>query len=415
MAAWLHLQQGAYPAYINWEQYLANQERLHQNGLRFTELRTQAQGVVRAGPGILQGLVICGRCGHHMHTVYKATPRYVCRGFTRTAAVEADCTSVRAPVAETLVVTAFFAAIQPAQLDALDAMLEAQGAERAQLDQVWQDQLQRVRYEAHLAQRQYDAVDPANRLVAAELERRWEAALQQVRHTEEDYAQFQQAPPPDRIPPDLRTTFQHISQQLPELWPRLSNAQQKALLRSLIQQVIIRRPAPDQITVRIVWLSGAYSDHTSLTPIHREQDVSGYADLMARVEALCGEGYNDRVIAAQLTAEGFHSARCAQITPVSVQKIRLAHHWYTYFEQVRRADVVGADFTVNGLAKCLGVNESTIYRLIYRQIIPVQMVTHEPHTGIYLIHPDPTLLAHLHAHIARAKRRNGMAPADRTV
>ena len=58
MAAWLHLQQGAYPAYINWEQYLANQERLHQNGLRFTELHTQAQGGGRAGPGILQRRVL---------------------------------------------------------------------------------------------------------------------------------------------------------------------------------------------------------------------------------------------------------------------------------------------------------------------------------------------------------------------
>ena len=247
MEAWLHLQQGVYPASISWEQYLANQERLHQNGLRFTELRAQAQGVVRAGSGILQGLVICGHCGHHMHTVYKKTPRYVCRGLIRTAAAVSDCTSVRAPVAEALVVAAFFTAIQPAQLDALEAILTAQRTERSQLDQVWQDQLQRARYEAHLAQRQYDAVDPANRLVAAELERRWEAALQQVRHTEEDDAQFQQTPSPDGIPPDLRTTFQHISQQLPELWPRLTNEQQKALLRSLIQQVIIRRPASDQV------------------------------------------------------------------------------------------------------------------------------------------------------------------------
>ena len=362
MAAWLHLQQGAYPAYISWEQYLANQERLHQNGLRFTELRAQAQGVVRAGAGILQGLVICGRCGHHMYTVYKTTPRYLCRGLSRTAAAVSDCTSVRAPVVEALVVNAFFAALQPAQLDALEAMLAAQRAERSQLDQVWQDHLQHVRYAAQLAQRQYDAVDPANRLVAAELERRWEAALHQVRQMEEDYAQFQQAPPPDRIPPDLRTTFQHISQHLPELWPRLTNAQQKALLRSLIQQVIIRRPAPDQVCVRIVWLSGAYSDHTSLTPIHREQDVTGYAHLMARVEALWREGYHDRAIAEQLTREGFHSARCDHITPISIQKMRLAHHWYAPFEQLRRADVVGEEFTVNGLAKELAVNEGTIYR-----------------------------------------------------
>jgi DNA invertase Pin-like site-specific DNA recombinase len=406
---WLHLQQGVYPAYISWEQYLANQERLHQNSLRFSELQARAQGIVRTGAGILQGLVICGRCGHHMYTVYKRTPRYLCRGFTRTAAVVSDCTSVRAPVVEALVVNAFFVALQPAQLDALEAMLEAQRVERGQLEQVWQNQLQRARYEAHLAQRQYDAVDPANRLVAAELERRWEAALQQVRQTEEDFAQFQQSPVPDRIPPELRTLFQEVCQRLPELWPRLTNEQQKALLRSLIRRVIVRRPAPDQVEVRIVWLSGAYSDHTSLTPIQRDRDVTGYERLVARVEALWGEGYNDGEIAKQLTSEGLHSARSSEVTRKSVMKLRLAHHWYAPFEQARGADRVGTEFTVNGLAKELAVNESTIYRLIYRHIIPAELVRQAPHTGIYLIQPDPALLEHLREHIATQKRRNGMA------
>jgi hypothetical protein len=114
-----------------------------------------------------------------------------------------------------------------------------------------------------------------------------------------------------------------------------------------------------------------------------------------------------------LTSEGYHAARSTEVTPKSVMKIRLTHGWYAPFEQVRGADTVGAEFTVNGLAKELAVNESTIYRLIYRHIIPAELVRQVPHTGIYLIQPDPALLEHVREHIATQKRRNGIASGER--
>jgi DNA invertase Pin-like site-specific DNA recombinase len=203
MTEWLHLEHDVYPAYISWAQYLANQERIQQNGLRFAENRHRAQGIVRNGSGILQGMAICGRCGHHMQTVYKHTPRYTCRGLIRTADVSSECTSVRAPVVEGVVVQAFFAAIQPAQLDGLEEILAAQQTERDRLDRQWQEQRKRAAYEVQLAQRQYDAVDPTNRLVAGELECRWEEALRHRQQIEEAYQRYQQTPPPKTIPPPL--------------------------------------------------------------------------------------------------------------------------------------------------------------------------------------------------------------------
>jgi DNA invertase Pin-like site-specific DNA recombinase len=326
MSEWLHLQQDVYPAYITWEQYLANQERIQQNGLRFVKMRQKAQGIVREGPGLLQGLVVCGRCGHHMQTVYKHTPRYMCRGLVRSTQAPSDCNSVRAPVVDEIVVQAFFEAIQPAQLDALEAILAAQRADRARLDRQWQDQRKRAQYEVHLAQRQYDAVDPDNRLVAVELERRWEAKLQQLRQTEEDYHRFQQIPLPKTIPPQLRDLFREISLRLPDLWPSLSNAQKKELLRSLIRQVIIRRPVPDQLAIRIVWISGCFTDHSGLTPIRRECDVSRFDQLVERIRELSQLGYNDEQMAERLTAEGFHSARSPHVSPTTVMKIRLTYN-----------------------------------------------------------------------------------------
>jgi len=410
MTEWLQCLQNAYPAYIPWEQYLANQEQIQQNGLRFLEKRQKAQGIARNGPGLLQGMVLCGHCGHHLRTVYKHTPRYVCQGMARTANVPGDCNSVRSPVVDTLVVQAFFDAIRPARLDALEAILTAQQAERQRLEQHWQEQFKRAHYEAQLMQRQYDAVDPDNRLVAAELEHRWEASLQQLRQTEEAYHHFQQTPLPEKIPAALRAMFQNISSRLPEMWLQLSNAQRKDLLRSLIQHIIIKRPVPDQVQIRIVWVSGCYTDHTSLTPIHSERNVSRYPECVARVEALCALGYNDRQMAEQLAQEGFHSARSNTMTPRTVQKIRLARGWSVRFDLLRNAQEWDNCWTVNGLAKQLGVNESTIYHFLHAQVIPPELVLHEPRTGIYLFAKDLALLEPLKKRVAANKKKVSTPP-----
>jgi len=408
MSEWLHLQQNAYPAYISWEQYMANHERIRQNGLRFVEQRQKAQGIVRDGPGLLQGLVVCGRCGHHLQTVYKNTPRYVCRGLVRTIQISRECNSVRAPVVDQIVVQAFFDALQPAKLDALESILLTQQADRVRLERQWQDQLKRAEYEVHLAQRQYDAVDPDNRLVAVELERRWESKLEQLRQTEENYHHFQQTPPPETIPPVLRELFREISVRLPELWPALSNAQKKELLRSLIQQVIIRHPIPDQIAVRVVWISGCFTDHTGLTPIQREKDVSRYEQMVARIQELWQLEYNDEQMAETLTLEDFHSARSPHVTADSVMKIRLARNWHLLFDRLRGVDEVGEYLTINGLAKRIGANESCAYRFVYSKVIPPDFVMREPKGGIYLIRNDETLIEQLRQRVEKNKRRNGM-------
>jgi DNA invertase Pin-like site-specific DNA recombinase len=405
---WVQVHQNAYPAYIPWEQYLDNQERIHQNGLRFVEQRAQAQGIERNGAGLLQGMVVCAHCGHHLQTVYKHTPRYICTGLVRTAHVKCACNSVRAPLIDETVVQAFFEALRPAQLDALELLLAKQQADRNLVDRHWQEQVRRTQYEAQLAQRQYDAVDPANRLVAAELERRWEEKLQQQRQAEEDYRHFQHMPAPTVVPPILREIFGALHQRLPELWPHLTRAQQKMLLRSLIKIVIIRHPAADQVEIRIVWLSGCYTDLHRITPIHRECDVSNYDHLVQRIQELAQAGDTDEHIAEQLSKEGLHSARSEQVTADSVMKIRLAHQWYRPFERVRGAIQVNGRWTIPGLAQYLNVNGSTIYRFItVKGLIPPDSVERDTLTGRYLIRDDQELIDRLRQRVIEQKQRNG--------
>lgn len=395
MIEWLQCQQKAYPPYITWAQYLKNQEQIRQNGLRFDEIRQKAQGIVRNGPGLLQGLVMCGHCGHHMHVVYKHTPRYKCQGLTRTTDSPSVCNSVRAEVVEEVVIPAFFEAIQPAQLDALEAILSAQRTERTQLEQQWEEKMKRARYEMHLAQRQYDAVDPDNRLVAAELERRWEAKLQELQRIKESYERFQHFSVSEKIPPDLHDLFQDVGNRLPELWSGLSNPQKKELLRTLIRQVIIRRPAQDFLEIRIVWISGHYSDHSTLTATHKETLVTGFDQMVNRIAELCQNGYDDKYIAAILTQEDFHSARSQTVSPTTVQKIRLKNGWKLRFELLRNADEWEGCWTVNGLAKQVGVNESTIYRFIHNHVIEPDRITPEPATGVYLFPKNDQLVEFL--------------------
>jgi hypothetical protein len=186
--------------------------------------------------------------------------------------------------------------------------------------------------------------------------------------------------------------FQNVSNRLPELWPHLSNPQKKELLRSLIRQVIIKRPVPDRLEIRIVWVSNYYTDHACLTPVYGDQNVSGYDQMVARIEELCKQGYDDQMMTEQLTKEGFHSARSAGVTQESVKKIRLKRRWFLHFALLRSADEWDGRWTVNGLAKQVGVKEHAIYNLMYRNVIPAEFVLHELNSGIYLFPKDDRLI-----------------------
>jgi hypothetical protein len=299
--------------------------------------------------------------------------------------------SLHAPSIDEMVVQAFFEAIQPAQLDALEAILDTQHKERERLCQQWEDRLKRVRYESHLAERQYNSVDPDNRLVASTLERNWEEKLRQLQETEEGYERFQQTPASQPISPQLREQFRQISDRLPELWSKLPNSQKKELLRCLISRVILKRQSADTVEVKIVWVSGHYSMVYAQPPIWREEDVTGYDDMIKKVQSLWQEGLDDNVIAAQLTQDGHRSARSLVVSPVTVSKIRYKHGWY----YGRGALELDGLHTVRGLAAVLGVGRNWVYSQMHRGVIKASEVSRHPQTKMYLIRKDPELIERL--------------------
>jgi DNA invertase Pin-like site-specific DNA recombinase len=389
---WLYIQHDAYPAYISWSQYLANQARIEANGTRYMALRQRAAGAVREGHGLLQGLALCGHCGRRMYTNYKPSPRYACA--QQRHVDRRMCCSVHGPTVDNVVTEAFFEAIRPAQLDLLAETLAAQQADHERLVQHWQDQLRRAGYEARLAERQYQAVDPDNRLVAGTLERRWEERLQQLQRADDAYQQFLQASAPSVLPPELCAQFRRISETLPELWRagRVTHAHQKELLRTLIANVILTRVATDRVEVKIVWISGHFSVREAPVPIKHESLLTDWATLVERVRVGFEQGLSDEQMAEVLTKAGFHSARTDHISASKVFKIRLQHRWLQPYEGYRQALQIGDCWTTRGLAAKLGVSVRAILRQIYKQAIPPEHMHRHADSGVYLIDDYSELL-----------------------
>jgi hypothetical protein len=304
------------------------------------------------------------------------------------------CLSLDGGCIDAVVVDAFFAALAPAELDLLDEVLQAQQRDRERLRQQQADRVKQAEYEARLAQRRYQAVDPDHRLVAADLERQWELALRALVEARVAAEHGAESPPAPRLDPVLRRQLRDRGHQLPALWTsgRLTPAHQKELLRSLIRRVILTRPVPDTIEIKVVWISGAYSLLTAHPPLHRGRDLPNYDQLVTRILELSREGYQDPAIARRLTAEGFRSARHRDVPVKFVEKVRRQHGQVSLTERFRVEDKIDGHWTVGGLARQLGRSSDWVRRRVESGIVPA---TRHPLTGRHLIPDDSALLDRL--------------------
>jgi DNA invertase Pin-like site-specific DNA recombinase len=167
---WKIVVKDKYPTYISWETFERIQALLLDNYAEYD--RNKTRGVPRPGATLLQGIVYCGECGHKMLVQYKGGPEYQCNFLHQQYQVPV-CQRIRSQPIDDFVVQAFFQALSPIELEVYEQALQTQQQVDQQARQAQEQQLERLRYQAALAQHQYNQVDPENRLVAAELERRW--------------------------------------------------------------------------------------------------------------------------------------------------------------------------------------------------------------------------------------------------
>ena len=253
-----------YPAYISEEQYARNREQLRANMYNFVH---RHPGAPREGTALVQGLVLCGRCGRRMQVHYsKQGPRYVCRDDAMRYAA-ATCQTFGQRYLDEAVCACFFEAIKPAQLDTLLAALETLEQERKNRKRGWQLRLERARYAVRLAQRQYDAVDPENRLVARELEKRWNEALEALGKLEREYA-VASATTLAPLTPEEQEAVRQLTLDVPTVWDAETTtmADRKRLLRTIIQEITLTPIAPRHATMTILWSGDVTTRHEIICP-----------------------------------------------------------------------------------------------------------------------------------------------------
>src|SRR6516225_1053605 len=181
-----------YPPYIDWATYEKIQAMIRDNHSEYD--RNKTRGVPRPGKALLHGLVYCGECGHKMVVQYKHGTRYICNYLRQQYRVPV-CQYLPADPIDAYVVSAFLDALAPAEVDLYARAVAALRQQDEQVRRARRQQVERLRYQARLAERQFSQADPDNRLVTAELERRWEAALRELKGAEERYRHQEQQPP----------------------------------------------------------------------------------------------------------------------------------------------------------------------------------------------------------------------------
>jgi excisionase family DNA binding protein len=334
-----------HPAYISWEQFLANEQRLAQNNTG------KRQRPPREGQALRQGIVRCGGCGRGMSTFYRREgPHYDCARSRVDRDQTPACRSVKAAGVDELVAGRLLHALQPQQialaLSAADELKDRQ----ARSNRARGLRVERARYEAIRAERAFHACEPENRLVARTLENRWEQKLIELKDAEAELAEHVV---PSSEP--SREQIEALARDLPALWAAKTTAQRdrKRLLRSLIADVTLTSdPHGPEVRVGIRWQSGAAEQHT----IQRPQGIIRPTPPPA-LELIRRDGphrTNDQ-LATELNAAGLRTGTGRPFDANAISHLRTDHHLPP------QPLLANGELTVSQVAKRLGISRGAVY------------------------------------------------------
>ena len=399
---WRYCVKDKYPQYISWDTFERIQAMLRDNYTEYA--RNKTRGVPREGKALLHGIMYCGECGHKMCVQYKGGTQYLCNHLKQQTGAPV-CQRIRGDAIDDTVVSCFFEAISVAEIDVAAAALQSTDTEHAQVVAAHQQQVERLRYESQLAERQFMKSDPENRLVTGELERRWEATLRELKSAEEELDRLQQDSPTYIIPEDLVDALRNVGPRLPEIWNAklLNDPQKKALLRSLIDKVVIHRLAPDQVHTRVVWRGGATTSDVIRVTVGKFAWLSGAAEMEATIKRMTDEGHSDAAIAEHLTEKGHRSPRADKVLESTVRLTRLRLGILRTAHQSHPRRVEGF-LTIPQLAEKLGVKRWWISDRIHNGTIKAKK---DEKKKCYLFPDTPATIAELQALVAEYQSKVG--------
>lgn len=376
---WAVLIPDHHPGFVTWERFEQIQDQLRAN---WRPPRGEAGGAVREGAALLQGLLRCGRCGRKMQTSYSGAkgncPRYACARAAQLYGADRHCQSLGGRRLEQRVLDEVFAVLEPAALTATAKALNDAEASRCQQLAVFELAVERARFEAERARRQFDAVEPENRLVARTLERTWDQALTEQRRAEADLV-AQRARQPTRLSDDEVAWLGRAGADVRAVFnaPSTSWRERKQLLRVLITEVVVTCRVEDrEADVTIIWEGGASNAFTmqlNKTGGHFRATDEDTVDLLRRL----AERYDDKTIAAILSKQKRTTGTGLPFTRTRVKDLRVSRGITAYASP---ADVTPGDddalvVSIQRAEQILGVTKATIYRWLNDGFITGEQLT----------------------------------------
>jgi hypothetical protein len=399
---WLVLLPGRLPAYITAEEHEANVARMASN-----QQTAASPGAPRAGSALLSGLLRCGRCGGHRMSVRyhdgsgaaRSAHGYVCAFYQVNYGTGGSCQHIAGPALDSYVARQALDAVAPAALEVSMAAAAQAEDERAALDKLWRQRLERARYAADRARRQYQLAEPENRLVTRQLEAEWEKALAETARLEADYQRFTEEQPAT-LSADERAAIQSLAADLPRVWhaPTTTQADRKELLRILIEDITVNVAGDSELVdVTITWAGGHQTSGQAVRP----DQLSYFPALLARVTELAGAGQNSTQIADVLNAGGYRPPkRTSRFTGGQVRTL-ISQRGIRAPAKGRPAvltNLAPGEWSVPALSAELGMPTASIYNWIYRGWITAR---HAPGTKNWIITADGEQLRELRERRAR--------------
>jgi len=367
-ADWKVFLPNTHPGYISWEEFETTQATLLANAHAYGHDRRRSPA--REGVALLQGLVICGRCGTRMTVRYSQrgghlSPDYLCqrRGIESAQPI---CQTIPGTGLDDAVAQVVLEAVTPAALEVALEVFDELRARKAEVDRLRRAQVERAREEAELAQRQFMLVRPEHRLVADSLEQQWNAKLARLAEVEEEYRRTTIIDGRE-VTADERARIHGLAGDLPRVWrdPRTPMRERKRMLRLLIEDVTLRRDSAIQIQIR--WKGGA------TTTLERPLPLAAYdlrrtpAAIIETIRALTTE-QTDRQVADTLNGRGLRSGTGEPFHRLVIRHIRKAYGISSLAEHLRTAGWL----TAPEIAIQLGVHQATAKRFAREGVLRAQ-------------------------------------------
>jgi DNA invertase Pin-like site-specific DNA recombinase len=363
-----------HPGYITRDQFLANRKRLAENR---TNIETLV-GPAREGLCLLQGLLLCGICGRRLTARYTGNgglyPTYECNSTSRDGLPPGHRMSLPAGPVDDAIAERVLTAVTPLTIKlALEALASLEQRDKLVSAQ-WRWRIERARYEAELAERRYEEVDPSNRLIASTLEKRWNDAMHRMADLEAELATFERQARRS-VTEEQRQQILQLGRDFPRLWKAktTSTCDRKRLLRLLISDItVVKGPDPKLLRLQIRWQGGATETIEVRQPPSRADAVRYPEAFVAKIRALA-ERHADKEIAVRLNAEGLTSSTGKSFTASLISWIRFKH-------RIPGPSRLPGTLTVNEVRARYGVSMHVVYYWIARGIVAAtQRETNTPY------------------------------------